>query len=502
MERNMMQELIEWKSMGAGRMPLLLHGVRQVGKTYILRELGDRYFQNTVYINFERMRIVSDYFQGELSPDRIIRLLEEYFNQKIIPERTLLIFDEIQACERALTALKYFCEEAPEYHIAAAGSLLGVAINREKYSFPVGKVLMKTLYPLGFDEFLRAVGKGYFVEMIREHYSRMQELSAAAHQELSEWYYRYLYIGGMPAAVNEYLDRGSLINVPEIQSLLLNAYTADMAKYTTDSESTRIRNAYMSMPAQLAKENKKFQYKLIRKGATAGLFGDSIAEYTRRIDMCIDHHPSNSGYADCMLLDGDAAATAEIIYELLTAIGTEITPTIADCLYTGLSTDTGCFKVANTTAGTHEIAAKLITAGASLVKLNNILFESKSRSRLAIERLALESLEYSFGGRCATVYLTKEQIAETGADGTDLEGITSLPRMIEGVEVGITIRQQPTGSYKVSVRTVTGVDASAICAHLGGGGHKQAAGCELLGSLDNAKAALLTEVEKALCKES
>lgn len=105
-------------------------------------------------------------------------------------------------------------------------------------------------------------------------------------------------------------------------------------------------------------------------------------------------------------------------------------------------------------------------------------------------------------GWCATVYLTKEQIAETGADGTDLEGITSLPRMIEGVEVGITIRQQPTGSYKVSVRTVTGVDASAICAHLGGGGHKQAAGCELLGSLDNAKAALLTEVEKALCKES
>ena len=136
---------------------------------------------------------------------------------------------------------------------------------------------MKTLYPLGFDEFLRAVGKEYFVEMIREHYSRMQELSAAAHQELSEWYYRYLYIGGMPAAVNEYLDRGSLINVPEIQNLLMNAYTADMAKYTTDSESTRIRNAYMSMPAQLAKENKKFQYKLIRKGATAGLFGDSIA---------------------------------------------------------------------------------------------------------------------------------------------------------------------------------------------------------------------------------
>lgn len=238
--------------------------------------------------------------------------------------------------------------------------------------------------------------------------------------------------------------------------------------------------------------------------ASVQLFGEGngVPQYTRHVDLCIDHHAGNSGYAEFTLLDGSAAAAAELLYEVICAMRVEITPHIADCLYTGLSTDTGCFKFANTTARTHEIAAKLITAGASLVKLNNILFESKSRSRLAIERLALESLEYSFGGRCATVYLTKEQIAETGADGTDLEGITSLPRMIEGVEVGITIRQQPTGSYKVSVRTVTGVDASAICAHLGGGGHKQAAGCELLGSLDNAKAALLTEVEKALCKES
>lgn len=277
MERNIMQELIQWKDLGKQRMPLLLYGVRQVGKTYILRELGDRYFQNTIYVNFERMSIVADYFEGELSPDRIIRLLEEYFNQKIVPEKTLIIFDEIQSCERALTSLKYFCEETPEYHIAAAGSLLGVAIHREKYSFPVGKVIIKTLYPLCFDEFLQAMGKGYFVNTIREHYETMEELSVAAHREILEWYYRYLYIGGMPAAVNEYLDRRSLINVPEIQTLILNAYTADMAKYATDSESTKIKNAYMSMPAQLAKENKKFQYKLIRKGATAGLFGDSIA---------------------------------------------------------------------------------------------------------------------------------------------------------------------------------------------------------------------------------
>ena len=235
--------------------------------------------------------------------------------------------------------------------------------------------------------------------------------------------------------------------------------------------------------------------------AALSLLPENARPYGERIDLAIDHHPSQGFFARETCLEADSAACGEIVYDIITRL-TPVTPDIALPLYVAVSTDTGCFKFANTTARTHEIAAKLITAGASLVKLNNILFESKSRSRLAIERLALESLEYSFGGRCATVYLTKEQIAETGADGTDLEGITSLPRMIEGVEVGITIRQQPTGSYKVSVRTVTGVDASAICAHLGGGGHKQAAGCELLGSLDNAKAALLTEVEKALCKES
>ena len=161
-----MQELIAWKNLTKDRMPLLLYGVRQVGKTYILREFGDRYFKNSIYVNFERMQMVADYFKGELSPDRIIRLLEEYFSQKVVPGETLLIFDEIQACERALTSLKYFCEEAPEYHVAAAGSLLGVAINRESYSFPVGKVIIKTLYPLRFDEFLTALGQGHLASQI------------------------------------------------------------------------------------------------------------------------------------------------------------------------------------------------------------------------------------------------------------------------------------------------------------------------------------------------
>lgn len=275
-----MQELVEWRRETKNRMPLVLCGVRQVGKTYILREFGQRYYKNTVYVNFERMKLVADFFVGELSPDRIILFLEEYFSQKIIPEETLIIFDEIQDCERALTSLKYFCEEAPEYHIVAAGSLLGVAIHREKYSFPVGKVIIKTLYPLSFDEFLRGMGEGHLVGIVREHFDSMEKMPLATHQELLQWYYRYLFIGGMPAAINQYLEWKSLINVPETQSLILNSYTADMAKYASESESTKIRNAFMSMPAQLAKDNKKFQYKLIRKGATAGLFGDSIAWLT------------------------------------------------------------------------------------------------------------------------------------------------------------------------------------------------------------------------------
>jgi hypothetical protein len=277
MERNIMKELVSWKDMKSDRMPLILYGVRQVGKTYILREFGDRYYKNCIYINFERMEAVADFFKGELNPNRLIRLLEEYFNQPIEPYETLIIFDEIQACESALISLKYFSEDAKEYHLVAAGSLLGVAINREKYSFPVGKVIMKTLYPLSFDEFLAAINKPSLITMIREHYEHKTEIPEATHRELLDWYRRYLLIGGMPAAINEYMERESLINVPEVQSLIINAYTADMAKYTTDSESTKIKNAYQSLPAQLAKENKKFQYKLIRKGATAGLFGDSIA---------------------------------------------------------------------------------------------------------------------------------------------------------------------------------------------------------------------------------
>ncbi len=244
------------------------------------------------------------------------------------------------------------------------------------------------------------------------------------------------------------------------------------------------------------------QYIVAVDVAGVQLFGDALNDYAKRIDLCIDHHPSNSGYADYMLLDETAAATAEIMYEVILTLGISPEGIIADCLYTGVSTDTGCFKFSNTTARTHSIAAKLMEAGANTVFLNDALFESKSRRRLEIEKLALENMRFHFDGRCALTYLTREEIAKTGADGTDLEGITSIPRTIEGVDVGVTLRQLETGSYKISVRTAQGHDASAICARLGGGGHRQASGCEIIGGLDNAKSAILAEVEKELCKES
>ena len=179
-----------------------------------------------------------------------------------------------------------------------------------------------------------------------------------------------------------------------------------------------------------------------------------------------------------------------------------VTPVIADCLYTGLSTDTGCFLFGNTTAHTHKVAAALMEAGARVEELNPLLFENKSKGRIAIERTALENLEYYFDQQCALISMTREQIAASGVSVEDLEGVTGLPRKIEGVRVGVTLRQNPSGSYKVSIRTVKGVDACAIARRLGGGGHEQAAGCELEGNLENAKAAVLAEVEKELARSA
>ncbi|HCT64730.1 MAG TPA: ATPase [Lachnospiraceae bacterium] len=275
MRRRIEDKLLEWQQR-ENRMPLLLYGARQVGKTYILTEFGRKYFENTVYINLETNLAVASYFADDISPERIIRFLEATVNQEIVAGKTLIIFDEIQACERALTALKYFCELAPEYHIAAAGSLLGVAIHREQYSFPVGKVESNTLYPLNFQEFLWAIGEERLAEEIQRCFVENEPMPEALHKKAIENYRYYLIVGGMPASVQTFINTGKLVLVPNVQNEILNNYVADMAKYASPSETVKIRGCFNSIPAQLAKENKKFQYKVVQKGGSAALFGESI----------------------------------------------------------------------------------------------------------------------------------------------------------------------------------------------------------------------------------
>ena len=240
MRRKIIDRLEAWRTSGAKRLPLLLYGARQVGKTYILKEFGEQYFTNTVYINFEEDRIIAGYLELRLAPSYIVQTIEELYDVKIEPEKTLIIFDEIQSCERALTALKYFAEQAPEYCVVAAGSLLGVAINREQFSFPVGKVQLEHLYPLDLEEYLWAKGKEQLPQLIRHSFATDKPLPEMLHQEALRIYQEYLLTGGMPAVVKAALDGQ---NYTELQ---------------------------------LAKENKKFQYKLIRSGARASLYGESI----------------------------------------------------------------------------------------------------------------------------------------------------------------------------------------------------------------------------------
>ena len=276
MRRKIEMQLLAWKKQGAERKPLIINGARQVGKTYILQKFGQNAFKNMVYVNLETNLAVASFFDDNISPEKLIRYLESISGQPIIPGETLIVLDEIQSCERALTALKYFAEETPEFHVAAAGSLLGVAINRKRYSFPVGKVETMTLLPFDFEEYLWAQGEMKLIEEIRFCYETMQALPAALHQKAIERYREYLIVGGMPAAIKIFLESGSFLNVPTVQNELMDNYIADMAKYASTAESVKIRACYQSIPAQLAKENRKFQYKVVQRGGSATLFGASI----------------------------------------------------------------------------------------------------------------------------------------------------------------------------------------------------------------------------------
>ena len=275
MEREIIKKLIEWKN-SKKRKPLIVQGARQVGKTYIIKEFGNRYYENVVYVNFEKNKQISNQINDDINPLEIINKLELFFNEKITPGKTLIFFDEIQANERALTSLKYFCEELPQYHIIAAGSLLGIKINSKNYSFPVGKVQIINMYALSFKEFLNALGKENLIKEIEKHYVSNEKMDNDIHSLCLKLYRTYLVVGGMPEVVQTYLDEGKVIGTIDIQAEILESYENDMTRYAENYESNRIVSAFDSIPLQLAKENQKFQYKVISKGGTSSIFGEAI----------------------------------------------------------------------------------------------------------------------------------------------------------------------------------------------------------------------------------
>lgn len=228
------------------------------------------------------------------------------------------------------------------------------------------------------------------------------------------------------------------------------------------------------------------------------LLGSLYDRYSGRVALCIDHHGSNTKYAEMLYLEADAAAACECIYNVINELGTKITPYMASCLYTGIATDTGCFKFSNTTPRSHRYAAELIEKGADYGEINRVMFEVKSRGRIAMERKVLENIEFYYGGRCAVITVTRDMIKETGCPLGDLDGVTAMSRQIEGVQIGVTIKEKPDGKYKVSLRTFEPYNAADICAVFGGGGHIRAAGCEFSCDIESAKRQLLSAIGEVL----
>lgn len=270
MERSIYSNLKKWKE-SLTRKPLILQGARQVGKTYILKEFGAREYSEVVYINCDDNNDMQNMFV-DYDVDRIIRSLSAISGVSIKPSTTLLIIDEIQEVERGLASLKYFCEKAPEYHVAVAGSLLGITLH-EGTSFPVGKVDMLYMYPMDFEEFLLAMGKEQLVELLRSNsWAALTPLRGM----LTELLRQYYFVGGMPEAVKAYVERGDIWEVRSIHSKIIDAYRNDMSKHAPKQQVQRINMVWNSIPSQLARDNKKFIYGALRKGARANDFEIAI----------------------------------------------------------------------------------------------------------------------------------------------------------------------------------------------------------------------------------
>lgn len=275
MKRKISQFLIEWKN-NPYRKPLILQGARQVGKTYSILEFGRNNYENVAYFNFETNPSIGKTFEESLEPGYLIPILSRIANQTIVREKTLIFFDEVQLCERAITSLKYFCENAPEYHVIVAGSLLGLAVGREKYSFPVGKVDMKTLYPMDFEEFLLALNEESLVTQIQNCYDNNTQMPHAVHEAAMNYYRQFLVVGGMPDCVDKFVETKDYVLIRHIQKTILASYLNDMSKYNRANEIKKTRLVYDNITVQLSKKNTRFQYKLIKKGGRASEFENAI----------------------------------------------------------------------------------------------------------------------------------------------------------------------------------------------------------------------------------
>ena len=271
MYRIAIEKLLKWKQ-SKRRKPLIIEGARQVGKTWLMKEFGRQAYEDTVYINFDSNSRMAELFAPDLDTERLIMGLELYAGRKIDPEKALLIFDEVQEVPRALTALKYFYENAPQYNIVCAGSLLGIALHQGT-SFPVGKVDFLKLYPLSFNEFLRAIGEERFAELLDK---RDFQMITSFRQTYIDALKQYYFVGGMPEAVQSFAENKDFNEVREIQRRILAAYEQDFSKHVPNEIVPRLRMLWNSIPSQLAKENKKFIYGLVREGARAKEYETAI----------------------------------------------------------------------------------------------------------------------------------------------------------------------------------------------------------------------------------
>ena len=267
MYRKIEKDLLEWKK--NFKMPLMLIGARQTGKTYILEEFCKTNFENYIYINLEKEEDIREIFDATLNPEKIIEKIQILRKVNFNPNNTIIFFDEIQTSERAITSLKYFCESDKPYKIVTAGSLLGVKINRFKSSFPVGKVVIKYLFPMDFEEYLMALGEDMLIEEIRKHYNSNEKVLDSIHEKALDLYKKYLILGGMPKVIENFIENDlNISNVDfELQDYIITNYLADMNKYTDNTESIKNSKIYNAIPKELAREKNIFKYSIVDKDA-------------------------------------------------------------------------------------------------------------------------------------------------------------------------------------------------------------------------------------------